>query len=401
MTQTSLYTYAWDVSGTAGARALDRAIELGIRGITLATAYHAGRFVRPWAPDSKVVFPEDGTVYFRPRRPYGRIKPLVAAVTDEEDVLAALTKRGDLAVHGWTVLLHNTRLGYAHPDLTVRTAWGDHLYYSLCPAQAEVRDYAATLCADLAEQYALAGLVLETPGYMPFVHGYHHEFAQIPGNDWMNTLLGLCFCAACRAQAKAAGVPIDALRQRIGDGVEAYMTGPATVPGDMASEWLIADLVFDPDLVAFLRWRAGVVTRLVAEIREALPDHAKLAVIPSIQRPSAKAWGEGSDLRALAGICDWLEIPVYEPTAQRALADIRDCRRRTASDIELRAILRPGHPDIASREQLLEMISVLAAQGVRHFSFYNFGLLRPHNLDWLQAACAAIAALPASGGEHS
>jgi hypothetical protein len=401
MGRTTLYAYAWDLAGPAGDRAIDEARALGIEGITLATAYHAGKFIRPWAGNGKVVFPEDGTIYFRPHRSYGRIKPQVAQVTEQEDVLAKLTARGDLAVYGWTVLLHNTRLGTAHPALTVRTAWGDPLYYSLCPAQPEVRAFAATLCADLAEHNDLAGVVLETPGYLPFVHGYHHEFAQMPGNEWLNLLLGLCFCDACKTQAKQAGIAVEALQQRIVTSLQDYMAGPATAPDDMATQWLSADLVLDADMVAFLRRRCQVVTTLVAEIRAGLPKVAKLAVIPSVQRPSARAWSEGSDLGALAQHCDWLEIPVYEPSPQRALADIRDCRRRAGKAAALRAILRPGHPDIADRGQLLETIALLGSQGLRHFSFYNFGMLRPHNLQWLREATVAIAALPTASEAQS
>ena len=390
MARTSLYAYAWDLAGAAGDRAIAEARAHGIGAITLATAYHAGKFIRPWAEDGKVVFPEDGTIYFRPRATYGRIKPQVSQITQQEDVLAKLTARGDLAVYGWTVLLHNTRLGYAHPDLTVRTAWGDPLYYSLCPSQPAVREFAVKLCADLAASYPLAGVILETPGYLPFVHGYHHEFAQLPGNAWMNTLLGLCFCDACRAGAKAAGIAAEALRQRIVETLQGYMAGPATAADDMATSWLLADLAFDGDLAAFLRWRCDVVAGLVAEIRSALPAAIKLGVIPSVQRPTAAAWSEGSDLAKLARSCDWLEICAYEPSPDRALADIRDCRRRAGPNVELRAILRPGHPDICSQGQLQETIGALATQGVAHFSFYNFGMLRPHNLQWLWAAIAAL-----------
>jgi hypothetical protein len=390
MASTSLYAYAWDLMGAAGDCAIAEARAHGIGGITLATAYHAGKFIRPWAEEGKVVFPEDGTVHFRPRGIYGRIKPQVSQVTQQEDVLAKLTARGDLAVYGWTVLLHNTRLGYAHPDLTVRTAWGDPLYYSLCPTQPVVREYAVTLCADLAASYPLAGVILETPGYLPFAHGYHHEFAQIPGNAWMNTLLGLCFCEACRAGAKAAGIAVEPLRGRIAETLQGYMTGPATAADDMAAKWLLADLALDGDLAAFLRWRCDVVAGLVAEIKAALPADAKLGVIPSVQRPTAAAWSEGSDLAKLARSCDWLEICAYEPSSERALADIRDCRRRAGPDVELRAILRPGHPDICSQGQLQDTMGALAAQGVSHFSFYNFGMLRRHNLQWVWAAIAAL-----------
>jgi hypothetical protein len=175
----SLYCYAWDLAGESGARNRDWIAEFGIGGISLATSYHAGKFLRPHATDSKVVFPEDGTVYFRPQGKYGRVQPLVAQVSQQQDVLADIIADGRFAVQGWTVLLHNTRLGYLHPDLVARTAWGDPLYYSLCPSQPEVRRYAVTMCADLCAHYQVTGLALETPGFLPFVHGYHHEFGQI------------------------------------------------------------------------------------------------------------------------------------------------------------------------------------------------------------------------------
>ncbi|MBX6322837.1 MAG: hypothetical protein IRY94_13490 [Rhodospirillaceae bacterium] len=386
----SLYCYAWDLSGEAGRANRDCIHDLGIGGISLATSYHAGRFLRPGAADAKVVFPEDGTVYFRPRGTYGRLEPLVARVTREEDVLAGLVADGRFAVYGWTVLLHNTRLGSLHPDLVVRNAWGDPLYYSLCPSQPEVRRYAVTLCADLAAHYPLAGLALETPGFLPFVHGYHHEFAQIPGNPWMNTMLGLCFCEACAEGARRAGIDVEGLRRRIRDAVHGYMSGPATVEADMAMHWLMADLVLDAELGAFLRWRCTVVSALVAEIRSAVDARTKVSVIHSVQRPSAAAWSEGSDLAGLARACGSLELCFYEPDVDRVLADYYDCRRRAGPEAEIRAILRPGHPDTANEAELVAAVRGLAAQGVEHFAFYNFGMLRPHNLDWVRTALAVV-----------
>ena len=97
---TSLYCYAWDLAGEPGRANLARIAELGLGGISLATSYHAGKFLRPAASDAKVVFPEDGTIYFRPRAQYGRVKPLVARVTEQQDVLAELTRRRDLEVRG-------------------------------------------------------------------------------------------------------------------------------------------------------------------------------------------------------------------------------------------------------------------------------------------------------------
>lgn len=388
---TSLYCYAWDLAGAAGKARLDRVAELGLDGLSLATAYHAGKFLRPGAPDGKVYFPEDGTVYFRPRGRYRALVPQVAKVTEEQDVLADLLADGRFAVRGWAVLLHNSRLGFAHPDLAVRNAFGDPLFYSLCPAQPEVQHYAVTLCADLAQHYGVSGLALETPGFMPFAHGYHHEFGLMPTNGWMNLLLGLCFCDACRQQARVAGIDVEGLARRVREAVHGYMAGPASVPEDMAQAWTAADLVLDPELGAFLRWRCQLVTGLIAAIRAALPPRVGLSIIPSVQRPSAAAWSEGSDLAAIAATGAAIELCLYEPDPNRALADLLDSRRRAGASAELAAILRPAWPDIGSEAQLTQTIRLLVEQGVRHVGFYNMGHIRPHNLAWLGAAAALLA----------
>ena len=389
---TSLYCYAWDLVGAAGRANRSVIDSLGLDGTTLATSYHAGKFIRPGSLTGKVIFPEDGTIYFRPRRKYGELQPMVSQVTLAEDVLASLTEAGRHRVYGWTVLLHNTRLGYVHPGVVARNAWGDPAFYSLCPAQPLVRDYAVSLCGDLAEHYDLAGLTLETPGFLPFVHGYHHEFAQLPGNPWMNVLLGLCFCDACMAGAAKAGIDSASIARRLKDAVHGYMMSAATVPDDMAVHWLVSDLVLDPEFGAFLRWRCQVVTSLVQAIRQDVRPAVRVAVIPSVQRPSALAWSEGTDLAALAKHCDGLEIPFYEADPARLSADVLDCRRRAGPDAAISAILRPGHPDMASEAELQSSISTLLGQGVQHFSFYNFGLLRPHNLDWIRSAAATLSA---------
>src|SRR5690606_27738025 len=121
-------------------------------------------------------FPEDGAAFFRPRAErYGAIRPVMAELTAADDVLARLSRRDDLRVEAWMVLLHNTPLGRRHPDAVARNAFGDRYWYSLCPANPAVADYAVHLCCDLAEAYPVRGLVLETPGWLPYRHGYHHE----------------------------------------------------------------------------------------------------------------------------------------------------------------------------------------------------------------------------------
>ena len=118
------------------------------------------------------------TVYVRPRMDrYGAIKPIQSKLATERDTFAELAAEApDMRRVAWTVCLHNTPLGMRHPEFTVRNCYGDSYVYNLCPAYEEVRRYVVTLCTDMAERYELDGLALETPGFLPFDHGFHHEF---------------------------------------------------------------------------------------------------------------------------------------------------------------------------------------------------------------------------------
>ena len=93
--------------------------------------------------------------------------------------------------------LHNTRLGLLHPELCSRNAFGDIAYFGLCPCQPEARRYVVALVAELTYAYAPDSVELESPTFMGFVHGFHHEKDGVglaPEDDF---LLSLCFCPAC------------------------------------------------------------------------------------------------------------------------------------------------------------------------------------------------------------
>ena len=372
----AVYAYPWNFHDTEATVARIRA--LGAGDITLAASYHAGKFLQPGDTQARVYFPEDGTIYFRPRRTYGVVQPQVSALTREHDLLAQLCKRDDIAVNAWMVLNHNTRLGMLHPDLTVRNAFGDAYPYSLCPSQPAVRAYAVTLCADLAENYPVKGLRLETPGFLTYSHGFHHEFAQVPPNAWLDAMLGLCFCDNCRTGAKRAGIDIDALAGRICTAVDGYLdanTDPSL--GDWNAH--------DPDLAHFHAWRCQLITSLVTDIRAAVNPAVQVKVIATCQRPHATAYLEGHDLEALDAVSDGLELPLYQSSPHAIVGDGGYVIGLVAPD-RTSVILRPGYPDMAAPSDLTDAMKGLRNMGITDFAFYNFGMLRPMNLEWIKAA---------------
>ncbi len=373
--RTAVYAYPWNFHDVDADVARIKA--LGAGEITLAVSYHAGKFIQPGDPTGRVYFPEDGTVYFHPGKSYGALRPKVSALTETTDVLAALCGRDDIAVNAWTVLNHNTRLGSARPDLCARNAFADVYPYSLCPSQPEVRAYDVTLCADIAAHYGVKSLLLETPGFLTYGHGFHHEFAQVPADAWLDAMLGLCFCDRCRDGARAAGIDADGLAGRVRAAVDAFLDGEAAAPS--LDDWTAAD----PDLKAFHGFRCQVVTSLVAEIRAAVAPSVAVKVISTCQRPHATAYLEGHDLAALDAVSDGLELPVYQASPQAAIADAGYVAGRVAVS-RTSVILRPGHPDMAGESDLVETLAGLRALGFADFAFYNLGLLRPANLRWLQ-----------------
>ena len=232
----------------------------------------------------------------------------------------------------------------------------------------------------------MTGLSLEAPGFTPYAHGYHHEFALMKSNPWLEDMLGLCFCEHCLAGAEKTGIDARRLQAEVASDISAYLDSDIDYPADMAEAFWQADLAADNDLRRYLHFRNGVVTSLVAEIRSAVRKDAEIAVIPSVARPTGGAWYEGSDLGALAAVTGIVEACFYEPSAMRVKADLFDLRRRLRGRGKLRGILRPSYPDIASKGEFLEAVAALRAEGVEELAFYNWGHLRRANLAWIREA---------------
>jgi hypothetical protein len=388
MSYKAIYTYAWDLAETGVAAASKEFRGLGLDTVTMAGSYHAGKFLRPHGKQGKVYFPEDGTVYFKADLSrYGAIKPAANSILAKQDVLRELTSAKDMAVNVWLVLLHNTRLGMAHPDSVVRNAFGDPYFYNLCPSAPEARAYAIGLAKDVTESYPIAGISMEAPGFAPYAHGYHHEFALMKLNPWLENQLGLCFCDHCVAAAEKAGIDAKRLKAQTAADIEAYLDSDIDYPTDMAEAFWRADIAANGDLRRYLDFRNSVVTSLVAEIRAAVRKDANVAVIPSVARPTAGAWYEGSDLKALGRTTGLIEACFYESSAMRVKADLFDIKRRLrGTETKLRGILRPSHPDLSSKGEFLVAVAALREGGVTELAFYNWGHLRRANLAWIGEA---------------
>jgi hypothetical protein len=219
MVTLSGHAYCWDVLGDPAFP--DRAAALGLDTVALAAAYHSVRAATPLHPRHRVVEAVHSALY-RPVRDEvwrgRRLAPSAPGWVDAPDPLraaaAALRERG-LGVTAWVVLTHNTRLGTAHPDVTVVNCFGDRYPYALCPSWTEVRDYAALLTAEAVRDVPVDGVSLESCGQMGVAHAGHHDKTTGAWDAGEQRRLSVCCCAACRRAWAAAGADPDRIADRL------------------------------------------------------------------------------------------------------------------------------------------------------------------------------------------
>lgn len=390
----SMWTYPWDIQDRGlEAFATELTGRAGLNTVSLATSYHAGRFLQPRSPRQKAYFPEDGTVYFRPdeRLWQGRtIRPLMAKnVTDRGDMLDALVKAREttgLKVSCWTVCLHNTRLGMLHPEHVTRNAFDNANHYNLCPSSPAARDYVVTLVRDITTNGKPDMLELESPNFMGFAHDYHHEKDGVGLNAEDDFLLSLCFCDHCTARASKADVPVEGARKAVARFIAEFCE--RAIPEKQFPDFPEAGIdAFrkHPDLHAFLAWRSEPVTSLIGEIKAAA-DPATRIVLIDIK----DGWLGGVDLEAVGRLCDGAILCCYDMTPDAIGDVIRTGRARLGPDRFLGLGLRVFYPEVGEPAILAARARAAVDAGADGVNFYNYGLIPAKRLDWVREAVRAI-----------
>jgi hypothetical protein len=319
------YAYPWDVVGDPSFAA--RVADLGLDGVVLAAAYHSARAATPLHPSHQVVDARHAALYRSVRPEVWAGRRLVPAAPDWVEgpdpfgtAVSALTAAG-LSVRAWIVLTHSTRLGQAFPDVAVRNCFGDVYPYALCPAQPEVRSYAATLAAEAVRDVALDGISLEACGQLGLGHLGHHEKTAGAWTPETERLLSVCCCTACAeawrdrgldpAEVTAAlrpGVPLDehlaaallatrhasadALRHEVLDAVDLPVTlhGSADPWATGASPGLTPTAAEDVAGVLLPCWpTTPSVAETVAATRRSLPASVSLGAYVTVLPPAAAA----------------------------------------------------------------------------------------------------------------
>ncbi len=379
-----LWMYAWDLADEGVDTVMAWAAESGLTALQVAGAYHAGWFLHPHNPKHRAYMPEDGCVYFHPSpRLYEEtiLKPKVAAVCAETDWMAEAGKRLEkyhLKLVSWTVCAHNTRLGLLHPDCTVRNAFGDSYPHALCPANDHVRNYLCALCRDLANNLPLHAVQLESPEYMGWAHGHHHERDLTVLSPVERALMDLCFCAACTRKAETQGIDAARLRAGVRATLEAGMqSAPERPQGHPQTRDEAAQQL--PELSAYQAFRKGIEDSLLAEIRAAMrPSPAELRLLGGFSPEAAEA-------------VDGFDVCIYGQRPEQARASLAAAKAKFTLPRTLYAGIRLGLNSVLSAPDLGEIVAAAQVGGAEGVMFYNYSESPMATLNWIQPALASIA----------
>jgi hypothetical protein len=233
--QVTGYLYPWDVLGDPAAASWVKGT--GVHRVALAAAYHSVRAATPRHPERRVVDAGSAALYVPVTNAWdgSLLSPGNAAEwTGQDDSFAeaaAVIRGAGLPVDAWVVLTHSSAVGSRHRDLCVQNAFAETYCYALCPSQPQVRDYAARLVEQVLDLGRPDGLVLEAVGPLGFGHQNQHEKTDGAGySPWVQALLSLCFCGACRAAYIARGLDAEALRNRVRDVIRLHTDSPEATP---------------------------------------------------------------------------------------------------------------------------------------------------------------------------
>ncbi|KUN84172.1 hypothetical protein [Streptomyces griseoruber] len=372
----STYAFVEDLRAEGTAAVLDRVLgTYGCDTLTVAAAYHRARDVTPHGP-ARVTLRRDGVHFVPPADLFDglRLTPPVQTGAEHEPLREArrLTAERGAALHGWTVFLHNTTLGLAHPD---------------------VRAYAVALARSVARP-GVDAVVAESLHYGTFGHGYHHERSFVQLGPLEEFLLGLCFCEHCVRRAADAGADAGAARARAGQLVGRVLDGAPPGAGAGAGEL--------PDAVAaYVRTRAGSATSLAAEVAAAVADEGSHLVfldltgavkgyadgLPTGPLAADEAWRIGVDPAAVGAVVPGYALLAHARDAERVAADAAAYRAVLPQPCTLRAVLRPGAPDTVTAEHLRERTAAATGPGrADAVDFYHYGLVPYPVLDRIPVA---------------
>ncbi|MFH0989800.1 MAG: hypothetical protein V1799_07275 [bacterium] len=377
----SMWTYLWDLVDEGYDTVLGRLSEVGVNSVSLASAYHAGKFLAPHNPKRKVVFLEDGVIYFKANQKYyGQIKPKEHSLVREGYSLQSFKRYAEkkrFSTRAWIVCCHNTRIGMAYPEAACENVFGDTIFHNLCPNNPLVRHYLRGLVKNVAE-CGVEAIELEALQFQGYTHGYHHEREGIELSAGLRFLLGCCFCSSCEKSAQMTGYTLEPLRHFTRKTLTAHFASPGSInikyskPEDLPSELV----------TPFQDWRQQSLLSLIDELMEQAGS-CILRPMFSLDPTARFVVGVNSG-KTVARTHDALLLGYVRDG--KTLRQQYESMRRDFGEAAITLGFQVGLPESGGKKDFLDRMIVAKDLGVNSYNFYNYGFIPLENLQWIKSA---------------
>ncbi len=377
--RTSLWAYPWDLADEG----IDDAVrllknDLMLDAVSVAASYHTYQQIRPHRRDRKLAVCDQAYLYFQPHASLYSdtcISPNVAPLVGEGDPFGQLADRcaaEALGLVAWTVCFHNSFLAGRYAHCAQRTAYGDNLGWCLCPGEDDVRAYAVALCRDLARNYGVSRIELESCNFGAYGHAHYHVKQGVDPGPIGLYLFSLSFSDGCLQKAGQRGIDGEALRKWVENELsEMWQTGKP-LPGNL-EEYIESHA----ELTAYQEMREDLVATLIREIRDAAGVEISVLLM-------GDRWLTGLNRERVAESADLVEALAYTPSPDEVEACVVGETEQGIDASRLVLGLQAYRPCAASQEDLARNVQRGLALGVRRFSYYNYGIMPRANFEWIR-----------------
>ena len=388
----ALYAYPWDLTDEGVDDALDRIVDrTACTEILLTPSYHVSNYFLPHNPNGPIRFGENGAVFFSPQlgryeetaiKP--RVSPSAAAPGYFERIVDAIHRKG-LVFSAWNVYFFNHYLSEKYPQFAKHDLFGTPYLGQISPSSEDAQEFAAALTRETMDRFQPHAVRIEALQRQTWRHGMLKNKIQGDISDRCQFLLGLCFNPASMQNAEEAGM--DAGRFRAD--AEAWIrprlaripTREDMLPAD--PDW-IAD-AFQGRLRQYVDALNDCTTRLCLRVAEIVKQGGGKVQMDYL------ADGVRTDVNGLEprinGRIDRLTAALpFEPDA--AKARLREYLCMIAPAGEVFVPLGPGN--ITEPSGLVERTKAAADAGAAGALYYNYGLLREQQLEFVGQALRAV-----------
>jgi hypothetical protein len=378
--------HAWDLRDDGADRVMGWMRDSGLNLMGIAGCYHSGWFIHPHNPKHRVYMTEGSVAYFQPdENLYAKtpMRPPVASFARDTNWLKLAGERldkYDLRMVSWTIGAHNTTLGRLHPQYTQQNVYGDSIPHALSIGHDATREYLKALCRDLALNYPMYGIQLESFGWMGVRHGHHHERDLTGLTPLEEELLSMCFNPQTVSKAQTANVDVGKAREVVKATLDAAFQGAPDRPkGHPQSMAELEDS--SPDLKAYNQFRQKLADSLIIEIKE-----------QSLRGTSCKLLMQNGYQREIARVTDGFATWAYGQVPKKVLESVKQGRAAIPSEWrgEFHCYIRLGMGIPANEQQLRKIVLALKQGGSTGPIFYNYSESPMKMLGWIKTALAGV-----------